>query len=307
MPIKPRIKLPTRRAKSAFGLYVGTSHVAAVAVQGKRVVDAASVELEPGVVLEDRIAEFDALSEAVREVCSNGAFGRQVYLGLGAQHGIVRTLEMPLIEDERERDTAVRYHAAEAIAMPLEDAPLDHAFIGQDVTPGVGARMRVLVAAARKGRVYDLVDSVRSAGLRPQGVELEPFALVRALAKPAADNEPARVYCHVGETATLALAVGHAVLLTRVVANPATSLAEQLRMLLAYYAGQPGSQPVFEVVLSGVVPTETAALEMLGVPSGIGARIAEPLGDLEAELKNVSEEDQPRLTMAAGLALGAFA
>ena len=301
------IKIPSKRAKnSAVGLYVGTTHVAAVAASRKRVLAAKTLELEPDVVLEDRIGNPEALSEAIREVTSGSDFGRQVYLGLGAQHGIVRVLEMPLIEDGKERDTAVRYHAAEAIAMPLDDAPMDHAFIGQEVTPGEGARMRVLVAAARRGRVYDLVDAVRSAGLRPQGLELEPFALVRAIAKPAGDNEPARVYCHMGEPATLVLAIGHACLLTRTVPNSGAALAEQLRLLMTYYTGQPGSQPVFEVILSGVLPTETKLLEMLGLPSGVNARIADPLGILEGDLK-VADETRPQLTVAAGLALGAFA
>ena len=302
------IKIPTKRAtNSGVGVYVGTSHVAAVAASRKRVIAAKTVELAPDVVLEDRIGNPEALSEALREVTSGSAFGRQVYLGLGAQHGIVRVLEMPLIEDAKERDTAVRYHAAEAIAMPLDDAPLDHAFIGQEVTPGEGARMRVLVAAARRGRVYDLVDCVRAAGLRPQGLELEPFALVRAISKAAGDNEPARVYCHIGEPATLVLAIGHACLLSRVVPNSGPALAEQLRLLLTYYTGQPGSQPVFEVILSGVPPTETKLLEMLGVPDGVGARIADPLGILEADDAKIPEEARPQLTLAAGLALGAFA
>ena len=301
------IKIPTKRAKnSGVGLYIGTTHVAAVAASRKRLLAARTVELEPDVVLEDRIGNPEALSEAIREVTSGSEFGRQVYLGLGAQHGIVRVLELPLIEDAKERDTAVRYHAAEAIAMPLDDAPLDHAFIGQEVTPGEGAKMRVLVAAARRGRVYDLVDCVRSAGLRPQGLELEPFALVRAIAKPAGDNEPARIYCHLGEPATLVLAIGHACLLTRTVPNTGHALAEQLRLLMAYYTGQPGSQPIFEVILSGVPSAETKQLEMLGVPDGVGARIADPLGILETDSK-VAEETQPQLTVAAGLALGAFA
>ena len=103
------------------------------------------------------------------------------------------------------------------------------------------------------------------------------------------------------------LAIGHACLLTRVVPNSGPALAEQLRLLLAYYAGQPGSQPVFEVVVSGVPPTETKLLEMLGVPSGVGARIADPLGILETDDSKIPEEERPQLTLAAGLALGAFA
>jgi type IV pilus assembly protein PilM len=299
------IKLSRNKSAGSVGLHIGTSHVAAVAIDRKRVVAAKSVDLEPGVVLDDRIAKPGALTEALREVCSDSAFGRQVYLGLGTQHGVVRVLEMPLIEDPTERDTAVRFQAAEAIAMPLEDVILDYAFIGQDVSPTQGARMRILLAAARRGRVYDLVECVRDAGLKPQGLELEPFALVRALAKPAIENEPARVYCHLGETATLVLAVGQACLLTRSAPITPSGFAEQLRLLLTYYASQPGSQPVFEVVVSGIAPTETDRLDDLGVPPGIGVRIAAPLGELDPETTAVALEDRPRFTLATGLALGA--
>ena len=188
----------------------------AVAVDRKRVVAAASVELPPGAVTDVGVAEPDQLSEALRELFNMGDFGRRVYLGLSVRHGVVRLLDMPLIEGEAEREAAVRFQAAEAIAMPLEEAILDYAFIGQTVDPPAGPRMQVVLAAARRAPVLELVDAVNAAGLKPLGVELEPFALVRALGEPAQENEVARLYVHLGASnAILAIAIGHTCMFTR--------------------------------------------------------------------------------------------
>ena len=180
-------------------------------------------------------------------------------MGLSVRHGVVRLLDMPLVEDESERDAAVRFQAAEAIAMPLEEAILDYAFVGQTVDPPGAARMQVVLAAARRVPVLELVDAVQAAGLKPAGLELEPFALVRALGDPAQENEAARLYVHIGASnAILAIAVGHTCMFTRSAPPSGAGLVEHVRMLLGYHASQPGAREVAEVVVSGAVRTETS-------------------------------------------------
>ena len=174
------------------GLHIDPRRASAVAVDRKRVVAAASVELPPGAVTDVGVADTDQLSESLRELFAMGDFGRHVYLGLSVRHGVVRLLDMPLVESESERESAVRFQAAEAIAMPLEEAILDWAFVGQTVVPGGGSRMQVVLAAARRVPVLEMVDAVNAAGLKPVGLELEPFALVRALGEPAQENEAAQ-------------------------------------------------------------------------------------------------------------------
>ena len=79
-------------------------------------------------------------------------------------------------------------------------------------------------------------------------------------------------------------------------------------MLLAYYTGQPGSQPVFEVVVSGVRRRPgTTRSRCSASRTASASRIADPLGNLEVDDAKVAEETRPQLTLAAGLALGAFA
>ena len=299
-------KLFKPKSHTHVGLHIDSRRASAVAVDGKRVVAAASVELPPGAVTDVGVAEPDQLSEALRDLFTRGDFGRRVYMGLSVRHGVVRLLDMPLVENESEREAAVRFQAAEAIAMPLDEAILDYAFVGQTVAPPAPPRMQVVLAAARRAPVLELVDAVQAAGLKPLGIELEPFALVRALGDPAQENEAARLYVHIGcSNAVLAIAVGHTCLFTRSAPPAGAGLVEHIRMLLGYHASQPGTREVAEVVVSGAGSDGNVSLDALGVPDGIPVRFASPLGRLE--IAAGGEDDQRHLTLATGLALGAFA
>ena len=120
--------------------------------------------------------------------------------------------------------------------------------------------MQVVLAAARRVPVLELVD-VRPC-CRPEAArtELEPFALVRALGEPAQENEVARLYVHIGASnAILAIAIGHTCMFTRSAPQSGPGLVEHVRMLLGYHASQPGAREVAEVVVSGAGPTGTLA------------------------------------------------
>ena len=300
------LKLLNQKTHKHVGLHIDGQRASAVAVERKRITAAASVELPPGAVTDVSVVHPDQLSDALRELFSRGDFGRRVYLGLSVRHGVVRLLDMPLVESEAEREAAVRFQAAEAIAMPLEEAILDFAFVGQTVDPPAGPRMQIVLAAARRAPVLELVDAVQAAGLKPLGIELEPFALVRALGDPSQENEATRMYVHIGPSnAILAIAIGHTCLFTRSAPASGAGLVEHIRMLLGYHASQPGAREVAEVVVSGAGSDGSLSLDGLGVPAGISVRFAAPLGKLE--IGAGGDEDQRHLTLATGLALGAYA
>jgi len=300
------LKLFNTKSHTHVGLHIDSRRASAVAVDRKRVAAAASVELPPGAVTDVGVAQPEQLSEALRDLFSRGDFGRRVYVGLSVRHGVVRLLDMPLIENEAERESAVRFQAAEAIAMPLDEAILDYAFVGQTVQPPAGPRMQVVLAAARRAPVLELVDAIQAAGLKPLGLELEPFALVRALGEPAQEGEAARFYAHIGASnAILAIAIGHTCLFTRSAPPSGAGLVEHIRMLLGYHASQPGAREVAEVVVSGAGSDGNVSLDALGVPHGIAVRFAAPLGKLE--IAAGGEDDHRHLTLATGLALGAYA
>jgi type IV pilus assembly protein PilM len=222
-------------------------------------------------------------------------------------------VELPRIEDEKQRDAAVRFQASETIAMPLDEAVLDHQIAGfadaHDGTP----RMQVVVVAARRKMIETLLEAVKGAGLKADGVDLDAFALVRTLAgngHDAADN--ARVFCHLGGVTNLAVAVGSSCFFTRPLSavwdeeDAGSRLADEIRLSIDYYMTQPQAKPVVEVVLSGPGSSDHELVESLGVHLGIPVEVAAPLGVIDTSGLGQGE-DPHRYTVAAGLSLGAAA
>lgn len=196
--------------------------------------------------------------------------------------------------------------------MPLDEAVLDHQVIGETVSPEGAARLKVVVVAAREAMISRLVEAVREAGLRPEGVDLNAFALVRALSPPAVSDETARVYCHLGGVTNLAIAVGSACLFTRPLStgwdddgeHTAASLAEEIRLSIDYYMAQPDARPAGEVLLSGPGAARPGLADELNQLIYLPVSVADPLGGLE-RVEMPPDEDPYRHTVAMGLALGA--
>jgi type IV pilus assembly protein PilM len=90
----------------------------------------------------------------------------------------------------------------EVLPIPIAEAVVDHVVL--DDTPSADGKLRVLVVFAHKDLVDGYVDACRRAGLKLAGIDLDAFALLRALSDPpAADAEPHK------RTALVAVAIGH--------------------------------------------------------------------------------------------------
>ncbi len=309
--------LPLRKnttGRGTVGLDLDGGFVSAVQASTDGVVRAASVDLAPGVISDGEVTDVHALTEALRDFFKDSGLPKRVRLGIANQQIVVRQLDIPKIDDEKERAAAVRFQAAEAIAMPLDEVVLDHRVIGEAVSPEGAARLRVVVVAARESMIARLVESVRGAGLRPEGIDLNAFALVRTLAMPADTSETARVYCHLGGVTNLAIALGTTCLFTRPLSaqwdsdddNVASNLAEEIRLSIDFYMAQPEARWVGEIVLSGPGSRREGLSDELSGMIDVPVTIAEPLGRLQSA-RIPADEDPSRHTVAAGLALGAAA
>ena len=200
-------------------------------------------------------------------------------LGIANQQIVVRVIELPRIEDEKQREAAVRFQAAEAIAMPLNEAILDHQVAGYAEAADGTPRMQVVLVAARRSMVESLLEAVRGAGLKPDGVDLDAFALVRTLVSGGdGGDESARVFCHLAGVTNLAIAVGSSCFFTRPLSavwdepDAGSRLADEIRLSIDYYMTQPQAQRVGEVVLSGPGSGDEELVESLGVHLGLPLR-----------------------------------
>jgi type IV pilus assembly protein PilM len=306
-----KFSLRNTSSGGAVGLDIDGRYLAAAQVESGRVVRGASLELPAGLVADGEVVNRDGLAEALKSFVAKAGLPKSVRLGVTNQQIVVRVVELPRIEDEKQRDSAVRYQAAEAIAMPLDEAVLDHQVAGYTEAPDGSPRMQVVLVAARRSMIEALLDAAKAAGLKPQGIDLDAFALVRTLAAGAESGpeESARVYCHLGGVTNLAIAVGSSCFFTRPLSavwddeDAGARLADEVRLSIDYYMTQPQAKPVGEVVLSGPGSSDEQLVESLGVHLALPTTVAAPLGVLDRSALDASE-DPHRLTVAAGLAMG---
>jgi type IV pilus assembly protein PilM len=295
-----------------IGLDIDGRYLAAAQVANGRVTQSASHELPEGLVRDGEVADVQALADQLKTFASEAGLPKNVRLGVANQQIVVRVIELPRIEDPKQRDAAVRFQASEAIAMPLDEAVLDHQVAGYAEAPDGTPRMQVVVVAARRTMIETLLQAVKSAGLKAEGVDLDAFALVRALAFDGESTEGARVFCHLGGVTNLAIAVGTSCFFTRPLSalwdddDAGSRLSDEIRLSIDYYMTQPQARPVGEVVLSGPGSADLEVVENLGLHLGIPVRVAEPLGMLDRSTL-ARDEDPHRYTVAAGLSLGAVA
>lgn len=295
------------------GLDLDGSYLAAVQADGHSVSRAVSTELAPGIVSDGEVGNPAALSEALKRFFKEHGLSRRVRLGISNQQVVVRLVEIPLIDDPKDRATAIRFQAAEAIPMPLEEATLDYQVVGDSIAPDGTTQLRVIVVAAREAMITKLLEAVRGAGLKPEGIDLDAFALIRMLASAEEMGyDGARVYCHLGGITNLAIALGTSCLFTRPLStawqedvdHTAAALAEEIRLSIDYYLDQPEAPRVADVLLSGPGSKAEGLADQLSLLMDLPVAVAEPLGHMTAA--NLPEgEDPARHTVAAGLAIGA--
>jgi type IV pilus assembly protein PilM len=251
--------LSTSKQKSIVGIDIEAGSLAAAEIGAngaRRVSQVAIAPLSGGVVKEGEVVDPDALAAALRSLFAENNLSKSVRLGVANQRVAVRTFRLPLIEDPEELETAVRFQAQDELPMPLDQAVLDHRvvsrFSNEDGTRG----MHVVAVAARRDMLVTLLSAVRGAGLRPVGIDLSAFALIRALAReggeaPQLDGEqptaeqpapeqptaeqpteqvhvPAVMYCNLGDVTNLAVARGSTCLFTRISQFGVESIAQRL-------------------------------------------------------------------------------
>ena len=304
----------SKRPNGTVGLDVDSAFLAAVQVDGGAVVRAVSTELAPGIVNEGEVVSSEALSQSLKEFFKDNGLPRRVRLGVSNQQIVVRHLEVPKLDDPKALDAAVRFQAAEAIAMPLDEAILDHQVVGETMSPEGRPVFRAIVVAARSSMIERFIEAIRGAGLRPEGIDLSAFALVRTLSMRSAPEEGANVHCHLGGTTNLAVALARTCLFTRPLSTSleeegdhvGSALAEEIRMSIDFYATQPDAPMVETVRLSGPGAVREGLAEELTAMIGLPVAVSEPLGGLD--IGAVAPQENPhRHTVAAGLALGATA
>jgi type IV pilus assembly protein PilM len=234
-----------RNSKGAGDVVVGLdldpSHIAAAEVVANGTVHVkrgAVKNLRPGILRDGEIGDAAALTEALKEMWAEHKLPERVRLGLANQRIVVRTLDLPPLDDEKALAAAVRVEAPDHIPIPMDEAILDFQSLGRVDTPD-GPRTRVVVVAVRREMVERYTDAVRAAGLRVEGIDLSAFALVRALSRDT--SGAGLLYINVSGLTNVAVASNGHVLFTRAAAGGLEAMIHALstrRSLTLEHAAQ---------------------------------------------------------------------
>jgi len=225
-----RLNLGRRSGADIVGLDIQPGHVAAVQarVNGSIVVKhAAGAPLPADTVREGEVLDEGVLSEALRALFGDSRLSRRVRLGVANQRTVLRTLELPPVTDRKELAAAVRFQAQDQVPMPLSNAVLDFHPLGVFDTPD-GPRQRVVLVAAQRDMIQRLLAAVRNAGLRPEGIDLSAFALIRSLYRPDPEHTDRVLYLNVDGLTNMAIAEGTTCRFTRVVGGGIEAMASEL-------------------------------------------------------------------------------
>jgi type IV pilus assembly protein PilM len=226
-PKAPKVKAEkgAKGAKRLVGLKIGASQLAAARVANNgsaELLQVAREPLMPGIVVGGELRDPDALADALKDFFAKHKLPKKgVRLGIANNRIGVRTFEIGGIADPKQLGNAIRFRAQEVLPIPIDEAVLDYQVLGEGVDEQGQPTRRVLLVVAYRELIDRYVDACKKAGVTLSGIDLEAFALLRALQAPqegvGGDPSAALVAVAIGhERSTFAVSDGRVCEFTRV-------------------------------------------------------------------------------------------
>ena len=202
----PRSARPGKLPKRVVGLKIGASQLAAATVSNNghaEVLQLAREALDPGIVSNGELREPDLLAESLKVFFKRNKLPKRgVRLGIATNRIGVRTLEISGIEDPKQLSNAIKFRAQEALPIPIDEAVLDYQVLSETKNDEGETTRKILLVLAYRDLIDRYVAACKHAGIQLVGIDLEAFALLRAIAAPREEASPA-------QAALVAVTVGH--------------------------------------------------------------------------------------------------
>ena len=281
-------KRKRRRKQEIVGLKIGASQIAASRVVNNggpaaKLVQLARVPLEPGVVVGGEVRDVKALATALDSFFKDNKLPRRgIRLGIGTNRIGVRTVDIEGVDDERQLGNVVRFRAHEALSIPLDQAVLDYHVVSETVDESGAVSRRVLLAAAYQEPIDHYVEACRAAGLELSGIDVEAFALLRAVTPRNGNTEDAPT------VASVVVSIGHD---RSTLAISDGTVCDFMRVL--DWGGSKLEAAIAQEL--GLTPSEAAELKLeldLGgdAPDDDDPRMARARAAVERELQTLARE-----------------
>src|SRR5579864_4481475 len=221
------------RHRGAIGVDIGSAAIKIVELSGDgqtaegggTVRTAVSASTPAGTLDEGQIKDVPAVGRTLRELIQGaGVRTRRAAAAVNGQVALMREVRMPQLPPDEIRQAA-RFEVERYLPYPIAEVTFDTVVLGESKENG-NSRVDVLIVAARTDVLRRHAAALQAAGLEPVVVEVEPLAVVRAVAS-AATSEQVTACIHLGSSVTMILvAEGEAPRVIRTVAFGTTQLLE---------------------------------------------------------------------------------
>lgn len=142
----------------------------------------AEAPLPAGAVRDGEVVQAEVVSTTLRQMWARARFAtKDVVIGVGNQRVLVREFDLPWLPENQIKQ-ALPYHVQGILPMSTDDALLDFHPVSE-FEGRSGRTLKGMLVAAQRDTVNANVLAVVGAGLRPTMVDLNAFALQRAVCR----------------------------------------------------------------------------------------------------------------------------
>lgn len=225
---------------SALGLDLGTTSFKLVELEKTRqgfLVKHVGIAANPlGMVHVDSRDQRLRLSEAVKKLFSQSKTkSNRVRINLAENQSFTRIISLPPMSDT-ELTSAIHWEAEEHIPISLDLVQMDWSVISRPPKGAKEGKMTILLIAAKKAAVDQLINLIAESGLVLVGLETTLSAAVKALVKP---TDPPTLLIHLGASSSdFTVSVGGNILLAHSSAIAGTTLTRVITRDLGLAAPQ---------------------------------------------------------------------
>lgn len=264
MPLSPF------RKKAFVGLDLGHFMIKLVQVErahnGWKVVRFDAIETPPGAVRDGVVVDQQAMAGAIRQLLKrSGSSATTSCIAVAGGSVVVRAVRIPKMPEATLRKS-IKYEAGRYVPSSVEDSYVEFEIIGD----ADESQMDVLIVAAPRDLVESRVKACEVAGLEVEAVDVEAFAIYRALIEADADPtwlEKTVALVDIGSTTTNVSVISKGVFaMTRAIPHAGANLTDALK---AYFkledadAEQGKAQLDFGALVDESSPIENPPLRVL--------------------------------------------
>lgn len=176
--------------ETTVGIDIGSNCIKAVEIEptgsGWTLTNAAIVPTPQEAIKDGIVINVLDVAQEIRTLLRNaGIHATGAICAISGSQVIVRQVQFPKMPEQALRKS-IRYEASKYISSSMEDSIVEFEILGDAAEAG---QMNVMLAAAPRDMVESRVSVIESAGLDPLVVDIEAFALIRALVEFSASDE----------------------------------------------------------------------------------------------------------------------